>query len=303
MAQVLAERGWGAWARALAVSWLPLDTLMIGYLAGVGLLVLLNRTRVPGAAALLALHAAGIALIFVMAGWERTRMPRVLWVFRHWYPLPYIAASYREMAVLIAAIRRADYDGTMALLDFRFWGVHPTVWLQAFHRPWLTEVLQWVYVLFFAAVLLVAGVLWRSARLEEYRYYAFVISLGFLALYVGYFLVPVRGPRFFLAELHRAPLEGLWLFATLHGVLDYLGSGHYDCFPSGHVAMTLLAWWGARRISPALGGAYGIYALCMALSTVYLRYHYTVDLLAGVLLALAVLAVAPRLYHGSRKGG
>jgi membrane-associated phospholipid phosphatase len=33
----------------------------------------------------------------------------------------------------------------------------------------------------------------------------------------------------------------------------------------------------------------------MLLATTYLRYHYTVDLLAGVVAAVAVLTVAPRL--------
>jgi len=162
--------------------------------------------------------------------------------------------------------------------------------------------LQIVYVLFFAVVLLVAGVLWRRGRLDEFRFYAFVISLGFLVTYLGYLLVPVRGPRFFLESLHTAPLQGLWLFSPLREVIDRLESVHYDCFPSGHVALTLLACWGARWISPALARLYWIYAACMVFSTVYLRYHYTVDLVAGALLALAIRAGAPRLYGRSREG-
>jgi membrane-associated phospholipid phosphatase len=59
--------------------------------------------------------------------------------------------------------------------------------------------------------------------------------------------------------------------------------------------MTILAWWWSRRISTPLAVIYGLYSVCMLLATTYLRYHYTVDLLAGVVAAVAVLTVAPRL--------
>jgi membrane-associated phospholipid phosphatase len=66
--------------------------------------------------------------------------------------------------------------------------------------------------------------------------------------------------------------------------------------------MTLIAWWGAARLSRRWSRIYAAYTAVMVFSTVYLRYHYTVDLLAGALLAAAVLAVAPRLY-GKPPGG
>ena len=40
--------------------------------------------------------------------------------------------------------------------------------------------------------------------------------------------------------------------------------------------------------------------MCMVLTTVYLRYHYSIDTMAGALLAMALLAVAPYVY-GSRQ--
>ena len=49
-------------------------------------------------------------------------------------------------------------------------------------------------VLFVPVVLLIAYLIWRRRWYEEFRYYAFVIALGFLASYVGYLIVPARGP-------------------------------------------------------------------------------------------------------------
>ena len=80
-------------------------------------------------------------------------------------------------------------------------------------------------------------------------------------------------------------------------MLDRLESAHYDCFPSGHVEMTALAWWGSRAFSPLLSRAYFAYTLSVVFATVYLRYHYTVDVIAGALVAAALVLAAPHFYR------
>ena len=67
--------------------------------------------------------------------------------------------------------------------------------------------------------------------------------------------------------------------------LDRLESAHYDCFPSGHTELTLLALWGSRMVSKRLFRIYFLYTPLIIFATVYLRYHYTVDVLAGAALA------------------
>jgi membrane-associated phospholipid phosphatase len=278
--------------------WWPVDKLIVGYLAASGLLILFSSGRIPQAAWLLALRIAGI-LVLILA--IRKPNPRS-WVFRHWYPLPYVAACYKEMSILIPAIRGTDVDAELARLDFTFWGAHPTVWLERMQTPWLTEFLQIVYALFVPAVLLVAALLWWKRRFAEFRYYAFLIALGFLVSYVGYFLAPARGPRFLLHDLQHAELRGLWLFNLLQTALDRLEAAHYDCFPSGHTELTVLAWWGSRQVSAILSGTFFVYTLCIIFATVYLRYHYTVDLLAGAVVAVLLLVASPHLYRAMERG-
>ncbi len=164
-------------------------------------------------------------------------------------------------------------------------------------RPF-TEFLQIVYTLFIPAVLFVAWRFWVRREYEEFRFYAFAIATGFLASYVGYFLVPARGPRFALRDLQHVPLQGMFVFGLLQSSLDKLESAAYDCFPSGHTELVILAWWGSRRLSKALSRVYLAYAVCIIFSTVYLRYHYTVDIAAGMLLAWMLILVTPPLYKG-----
>ena len=154
-----------------------------------------------------------------------------------------------------------------------------------------------VYTLFIPAVLLVAWLLWNKGRYAEFQYYAFLIALGFMASYVGYVFVPARGPRFLLKHLQHIPLQGMWLFQIMQNTLDRLESAHYDCFPSGHTELTILAWWGSRMVSKRLFQIYLAYTPCIIFATVYLRYHYTVDLLAGAIVALFLILASPSLYR------
>jgi len=269
------------------------DRILLAYIVFTTILILGWWNSVPGAAWRTALHLiAGAVLIL-----EVKRPNPTSWIFRNWYPLPYVAYSYKEMALLVPAVRRSDRDQWLANLDFRIWHANPTVWLERIQTPFLTELFQIVYTLFVPAVLLAAALLWRKRRYTEFRYYAFLIALGFLLSYVGYLLVPARGPRFLLRDLQHLRLQGLWLFHSLQDTLDRLESAQYDCFPSGHTELTILAWWGSRWVSKRWFWVYFAYTPTLIFATVYLRYHYSVDVFAGAALAFILILVSPSIYR------
>jgi len=269
------------------------DKVILGYFACAVVVILGWWTRLPDALPLLAANVVGGALIV----YQVKRPNPSSWIFRNWYPLPYVASCYKEMALFIPAVRRTDADQWLADLDFHIWGAHPSVWLERLHTPVLTEFLQLVYTLFVPAVLYVAWILWHKGRTRDFQYYAFLIALGFLTSYIGYMLVPARGPRFLLKHLQHFPLQGLWLFQGMQSALDRLESAHFDCFPSGHTELTILAWWGSRMVSNRWFKIYLAYTPCIIFATVYLRYHYTVDLAAGVVTAAVLILTAPMLFQ------
>ncbi len=283
MAQVL-NRDTRFWA---------VDKLILAYFAFMAVMLAAWWNRIPGAAALLAWHIAGSAILI----FEVKRPNPTSYLFRNWYPLLYVASCYKEMANVFPLARGVDFDSRLAALDQRIWGMQPVLWLAHRQTPLSTEVLQWIYTLFIPAVLLPAFVFWGKKRHPDFHYYAFLISLGYLASYAGYVIWPARGPRFLFHELSGMRLHGLWLFGGMQATLDRLESVAYDAFPSGHTELTILAWWSTRRLSKTWFGAYFSYTSAIIFATVYLRYHYTADVFAGALLAAVLIAAAPLLFR------
>jgi membrane-associated phospholipid phosphatase len=270
----------------------PVDKLILSYFAATSILTIVFLSRIPQAWWLLSLKAA--AAMLVVVAWRSNSM--VSWLFRNWYPAFCVAACYKEMNYLIPALRPTTADAALARIDLATFRVNPTVWIERMQTPALTEYLQIVYSMFIPAVLLVAYIFWRKRRLGEFRYYGFLISMGYLVSYIFYFLVPARGPRFLLAHLQQTQLHGIWTFDWFRHVLDNLEGVHYDCFPSGHTELTLLAWWMSIRLSRRLFLGFTIFTASQIFSTVYLRYHYVVDLFAGALIAAVLIVILPSVY-------
>jgi membrane-associated phospholipid phosphatase len=276
----------------------PVDKVILVYFTLSAIPMVIWFGTMEDSGRMLLWHAVAIAVLL----YEVKRPNPTSWIFRNWYPLLYVASCYKEMALLIPAVRRTNADRWLADLDFRIWNANPTVWFESIQSPALTELLQIVYTLFIPMVLLVAALLWRRRSWAEFQYYAFLIALGFLVSYVGYLIVPARGPRFLLRSMQHIPLQGLWGFDSMQSALDRLEAAHFDCFPSGHTELTILAWWGSRMISKAAFRAYFVYTPLIIFATVYLRYHYSVDVLAGMVTAATLILLAPFCYRRLSRG-
>lgn len=112
----------------------------------------------------------------------------------------------------------------------------------------------------------------------------------------------------FLFALPRPPgagvARGADLFpAVVRPVYESFATADGYGFPSGHAVRATLAWGGlalalnvgTRRQRYVVGAAAGVVVALVALSRVVIGVHYAVDVVAGVGVAVAYLAVALRL--------
>jgi membrane-associated phospholipid phosphatase len=297
----------------------PADKVVIAYIIIISALVLIFSYRIDLWRQLIAAHALCIPLIALVAKWERRARVRayqgisaraeespapvplsfrVARLIRGWYPVALIPITFTELRYLIPLIHPRDYDVELAAIDYRMFGVHPTLWLERWTWPLLTEVLQISYVTYYFLPIALGGVLWRKGRFDKYSFWVFVVAFGFYVSYLGYIAVPAIGPRFLplIKEAQTFPLKGVWLFDAIRTTLDEAEGITRDCFPSGHTEITLLVLYYARKFHRRTFWCLLPPGSALIFSTVYLRYHYVVDILAGALVALAVVLTAKPVY-------
>jgi len=182
-------------------------------------------------------------------------------------------------------------------IDYLLLGAHPTLWFEKFHHLWLTEILQLSYLGFYVLGFILAIPLYVQNRIKEYDRLAFNILLTFYISYLGYLIFPALGPRFFLAHLQNFPVSGSSIYSAVSHALNDLENIQWDAFPSGHVAITLIF---SRFLFLYLRRTFYItlpLVILLVISTVYLRYHYLVDILAGFMLFGIVTWIDCRIYR------
>ena len=300
--------GWGI-ARRLCT----IDVLTMAFVAQLAAGTIALSAQIPEwrtVVLVCAVVAGGVPFL----GWLRTHLDLgAVRVVHDWsfalsvYPI-YLAV------LLVAGPSQSGrvYDAWLIAADRWIFGTDPTIWLSRFAHPIGTELLQLAYASFYLLPLAVAAELYVGDRESRFRQWVFVCGCGFYLSYVGYLVLPAVGPRFTLHDVAATgrDLPGLWLAPSLRALIDGgamvpVGAARdaairlapRDAFPSGHALVTLLTILWAWRFRLGVRWAVTVAGALLFVATVYLRYHYVVDVLAGVALAALCLALAPAVHR------
>jgi membrane-associated phospholipid phosphatase len=213
----------------------------------------------------------------------------LLKIFRDWFPFLLLSACYYSLySNLIMKVNPHPADAFLSKIDASILGTQASFLLQPWINPRLTDFLNLVY---FSHVLLFPGVaLYFYLKKERQAFRR--IMMGYLAIILmgitSYLLLPAAGPEKFFASQYTRNLQGE---AFSRGV-DYIinaGRVAYDCFPSLHVGIPLLLSFYLRDYRRKVFMPMLVYVALMCLATIYLRYHYLIDVIAA-------FAYAPAAY-------
>lgn len=177
-------------------------------------------------------------------------------------------------------------DETLRQLDELLFSEMPALTLQSLSSPIMTEIFSLCYLSYHLYMHVILGTaLWTGRGLRELGN---VLFLAFALGFVGYLFVPAIGPGPAFPELFQPLPEG-YLGAKLNRFVVAQGSSVYDVFPSLHGLLTAVMLFydyqhHRRRFWIMLGPCTGL-----LISTLYLRYHYAVDLMAAALIFLITL--------------
>ncbi len=289
------------------------------YSALVGLLILFfHNGTVPAWRWLLGAHVAILVLVHgLVRAPARLRPVKVRNFLRHFYPVLLYTWFFCETGWLNRMFFTDYLDPTVIRWEQSLFGCQPSVLFMQ-KLPFLS-VSELFYGAYFSYYLMISGVglaLFLRNR-QQFFHYVSVVSFLFYICYLVYIFLPVIGPRVFFREIagyelpdqiQQLAVTDVYPVAIKSGVFFRVMAFIYHVFeapgaalPSSHVAVAACTVFFSFLYLPRVRYVHLATAVLLCLSTVYCRYHYGVDVLAGLVTAAVLIPLGNRLYFKFRE--
>ena len=212
-----------------------------------------------------------------------------------------------------------NLDHLFATLEFDLFGCQPALLFdQVCSGMFWREAFNMGYWLYYPMIALVS-LYYFFCRPKEAERCTFVIMASFFLYYIIYIFLPVAGPQFYfpvigeeIAAAGSYPELGDYfnlhpgitiaqegkggLFTELVGMAQGAGERPTAAFPSSHIGVTTILVMLAYRAKKWLFAVmFPVYVL-LCCATVYIKAHYLVDAIAGLVTGVLVYYLTTWLY-------
>jgi hypothetical protein len=220
-------------------------------------------------------------------------------VYRFTVFLP-VFLSYFQLRWILPAVSPHSLDADILAFDLRTFGYEPSVAWDRFVTPRTTEWFAFFYFgYFFLLCAHVLPIMFAAKNRVRIAHFALGICTVFCTGHILYMIVPGWGPYHHLAGQFAHPLEGGLFWRLVKATVD-AGGAQKDIFPSLHTAApTYFAVYSYihRRAFPfrLTWPIMAFSATQIIVATMFLRWHYLVDIFAGITLATTSAVVSHRI--------
>lgn len=200
-----------------------------------------------------------------------------------------MVCSYFEMRTVLPALQPELMDYRLYAIDLWLLGTTPAVWLEA----WNTEpIVEWLSFFYYGYFVVLFGMLVPALFFEKGRRLQELMVGALVVVAAGHFLytiVPGVGP--FATLSFNQPLHGGFWWQHVQVTVAAAGA-QFDIFPSLHTAFPAYFAcyaYGHRQQRPFnwLWPVLALVAFNIIAATLLLRWHWFIDVAAGLLLAFA----------------
>ncbi len=272
------------------------EWVLIAYFAYVAVLARILPVKDPVPSLTLWLNLTIIGGYALLAYADSLRNRRFLGGLRDWYPTTLLLLAYREMGWLAPASHNHNLERTWESWDKFFLNDLGVKALIESTGPVLPSLLEVSYSLVYSTPFIALGVIYAYHRFDRADRFLFPFALAVLCAYALFPYFPSEPPRTVF------PGEDFPAYMTVFRRFNWrlLGSYgiHTSVFPSAHVAGAFSAALTLRCVLPEKKWAWRFLlglAILIATATVYGRYHYLADAVAGLAIALGVFGLTPMI--------
>lgn len=285
----------GRSVRLLGVETQAVDVLILGAVLIFDLLIVMFHGRIPAAGTLLLKNTLTGAVYFAAtAAFRRVKSGPLRWLIRTASVQLACGQLFMIAMPMNLILVRSWQDPALLRFEQGVFGVQPTIWLERFITPALTEWMMFAYVIYLVIYPGLSALIYIKRGEPAMEDYLFNLAAVNLTCFFLFFAFPIAGPLYFQPEAYTVPLRG-GLFASIG---EYIRTNIHEIggnLPSPHCAVATVMWGFAYRYVRPAFYALAPVILSLYLATFYLRFHYVSDSVAGILSGAFVILAAPGL--------
>lgn len=201
---------------------------------------------------------------------------------------------YKETAILNTLIF-PKIDEFLSVLDQKLFGYQPSIaFSKHFNSLFFSELFYFGYFCYYLLPLVVFGILYKflPQKIEEF---GFILISSFLLYYFIFIIIPAEGPQFYFPFPENS-IEAKGIFGNAIKLIQKNGEVPTAAFPSSHVGISwIVIFWLYKNFRKSVKFFLPFVFLLM-FSTVYIKAHYFVDVVAGFLTAPIVFFLTFKFY-------
>lgn len=261
----------------------PVDIATLAYVLIEISVILVFMSGRPGWFYMLFFYISAACIVLLMVAFPFNELSSSGRAIRTIYPVVLIIFFYRALGPQLFVVFDKPFDPVIHQFEFNVFGMDPAFAIQKYIDIWLNELMSFGYFSFyliipFAIIIYILLKKWKS--LEKM---ILSIAVAYYLCFLLFIFFPVTGPGFYLDDIYYLPIIGPFFTPITKNIVSI--NGHYGAsMPSSHCAIAfIIAWRIGRDIKKLLIPAIFITTL-LCLSTVYGRFHYLTEALAGVII-------------------
>ena len=201
---------------------------------------------------------------------------------------------YKETAMLNTLIF-PKIDEFLSNLDQNIFKFQPSIeFSKHFNSLFFSELFYFGYFCYYLLPLVVFGILYKflPQKIEEF---GFILISSFLLYYFIFIIIPAEGPQFYFTFPDNY-IEAQGIFGNAIKLIQKNGEAPTAAFPSSHVGISwIVIFWLYQNFRKSV--KYFLpFVILLMFSTVYIKAHYFVDVVAGFISAPIVFFLTFKFY-------
>lgn len=254
---------------------------------------------------LLLYRIAVIALIFFASWCYKKYTLRAIEFIRFVFPLVLIIYWYPETYYLTHGVGGIpvfvpNLDLFFDQLDVKLFNCVPAMeFSKRIPYAWFSEIMYFSYFFYYFIYAYIAAYFFFCKRNNAYQV-TFIILMSFFLFYILFVFIPVEGPQFFWTGEDVYVPDG-YFFSWLMRAIQSMGEMPTGAFPSSHVGITFIFMIILFKFQKKAFWIFLPVVVCLFMSTVYIKAHYLIDVVAAFIVTPFIYIISDRTYRFFKK--